>query len=174
MTTEETLDLALEALKIARDQIVDPEYAPIGWSVSRLDEVLSIGRQARSAPVQEPVDSVQAIGNLMFALTTWKATTSKTAPAAWKKLLQACTDMVATEQPAPVQEPIGYFTVNDYDMWEQIDGTSGKPLYERPAAQRQWVGLTDEERKEIWKGCDPTHAGYVTALVEAKLKERNQ
>ena len=36
---------------------------------------------------------------------------------------------------APVQEPIGYFTVNDYDNWEQIDGTSGKPLYERPAAQ---------------------------------------
>lgn len=82
-------------------------------------------------------------------------------------------------QLAPVQEPIGYFTVNDYDMWEQIDGTSGKPLYERPAAQRpvaephKWVGLTDEERKEIWKGCDPTHAGYVTALVEAKLKEKN-
>ena len=36
---------------------------------------------------------------------------------------------------APVQEPIGYFTVNDYDKWEQIDGTSGKPLYDHPAAQ---------------------------------------
>ena len=34
-----------------------------------------------------------------------------------------------------VQEPVGYFTVNDYDKWEQIDGTSGKPLYECPAAQ---------------------------------------
>ncbi len=42
-----------------------------------------------------------------------------------------------------------------------------------PRTQRTWVGLTDEERKEIWKGCDPTHAGYVTALVEAKLKEKN-
>lgn len=40
-------------------------------------------------------------------------------------------------------------------------------------AQRTWVGLTDEERQEIWKGCDPAHAGYVTALVEAKLKEKN-
>jgi hypothetical protein len=48
------LKLALEALKIARDQIVDPEYAPIGWSVSRLDEVLANGRQALAAPtVQE-------------------------------------------------------------------------------------------------------------------------
>jgi hypothetical protein len=38
-------------------------------------------------------------------------------------------------EPAPVQEPIGYFTVNGYDMWEQIDDTSGKPLYEHPVAQ---------------------------------------
>ena len=53
------------------------------------------------------------------------------------------------------------------------------PIEATPLAQRQarsadtWVGLTDEERQEIWKGCDPTHAGYVTALVEAKLKEKN-
>jgi len=39
--------------------------------------------------------------------------------------------------------------------------------------KREWVGLTDDERKEIWKGCDPTHAGYVTALVEDKLKQKN-
>ena len=36
-----------------------------------------------------------------------------------------------------------------------------------------WVELTDEERQEIWEGCDPQHAGYVTALVEAKLREKN-
>jgi hypothetical protein len=55
-TKDEALKLALEALKIARDQIVDPEYAPIGWSVSRLDEVLANGQQAlaQPAPVQEP------------------------------------------------------------------------------------------------------------------------
>jgi hypothetical protein len=46
------------------------------------------------------------------------------------------------------------------------------PLYTAPP-QRPWVGLTDDERTEIWKNCDPTHAGYVTALVEAKLKEKN-
>jgi hypothetical protein len=50
MTKDEALKLALEALKIARDQIVDPEYAPIGWSVSRLDEVLANGQQALAAP----------------------------------------------------------------------------------------------------------------------------
>ncbi len=45
---QEALKMALEALKIARDQIVDPEYHPIGWDVSRLDEVLSIGNSAAS------------------------------------------------------------------------------------------------------------------------------
>jgi hypothetical protein len=53
MTDKEALKLTLEALKIARDQIVDPEYGPIGWDVSRLDEVLSIGKQALAAPVQD-------------------------------------------------------------------------------------------------------------------------
>jgi hypothetical protein len=51
----EVLKQALEALQFARDQIVDPEYHPIGWGVSRLDEVLSIGKQALAAqPAQEP------------------------------------------------------------------------------------------------------------------------
>ena len=54
--TKEALKLTMEALKIARDQIVDPEYGPIGWDVSRLDEVLSVGKQALAAqPAQEPM-----------------------------------------------------------------------------------------------------------------------
>ena len=38
------------ALKIAHDQIVDPEYAPIGWSVSRLAENFSAMQQALAQP----------------------------------------------------------------------------------------------------------------------------
>ncbi len=33
---------------------------------------------------------------------------------------------------AEKQEPRGYFQINDYDMLEQITGTSGTPLYETP------------------------------------------
>jgi hypothetical protein len=52
------------------------------------------------------------------------------------------------EQPAPVpeahkQEPVGYFSVNDYGRWEENEGTYGEPLYTAPP--KQWVGLTDEE-----------------------------
>jgi hypothetical protein len=86
---------------------------------------------------------------------TWQAALKTALPAA---------------EPAHVQEPIGYFTVNDYDMWEQIDGTSGKPLYERPAAQKPWVGLTDEELQDLMA----IYSGVVLyRAIEDTLRERN-
>jgi hypothetical protein len=44
-----------------------------------------------------------------------------------------------------------------------------------PAAQRQWVGLTDEEFEDIELGCRSTSFGKIEAMqkVEAKLKEKN-
>ena len=36
-----------------------------------------------------------------------------------------------TKQVTP-QEPRGYFTINDYDMLEEVTGTNGIPLYEAP------------------------------------------
>ena len=90
---------------------------------------------------------------------------------------------LAIEQ-AERQEPVGYFTINDYDKWEQIDGTSGKPLYEAPQVtpqvtpqpHREWVGLTDEEMREVYgkdlKYKDGDYARYARA-IETKLKEKN-
>ena len=40
-------------------------------------------------------------------------------------------------------------------------------------AQRQWVGLTDEEIKEIHNASVGKDVGFATGLTEAKLKERN-
>jgi hypothetical protein len=56
------------------------------------------------------------------------------------------------EQPAPVpeahkQEPVGYFSVNDYGRWEENEGTYGEPLYTAPP--KQWVGLTEPELHQI-------------------------
>ena len=39
--------------------------------------------------------------------------------------------------------------------------------------QREWVGLTAEERREIISDTERDDRGYVMALVEAKLKEKN-
>jgi hypothetical protein len=82
-------------------------------------------------------------------------------------------------KPAPVQEPVAW------PMQEQPDGTvipvdpselpSDYFTTTPPAAQRQWVGLTDEELKDIELGCHKTLFGKIEAMqkVEAKLKEKN-
>ena len=48
------------------------------------------------------------------------------------------------------------------------------PLYTTPpAAQRQWVGLTDEEKRQIFERED--YQGWLDYInaIEAKLKEKN-
>ena len=48
--------------------------------------------------------------------------------------------------------------------------SGGKPNYTQPM-EKEWVGLTDEEMKEIWD----ERGWYVTLFqkIEAKLKEKN-
>ena len=83
------------------------------------------------------------------------------------------------EQPAPVpeahkQEPVGYFSVNDYGRWEENEGTYGEPLYTAPP--KQWVGLTDEEINSVCYKRDWTASWTNTSFaraIEAKLKEKN-
>ena len=110
--------------------------------------------------------------------------------------LERFAELVRTDERArmaeqPAREP-GRNHWEDGDVFERIGALAQQPAQQKPVScvlsqqemaeaakrytsppQRTWVELTDEERKEIWKGCDPTHAGYVTALVEAKLKEKN-
>ena len=107
--------------------------------------------------------------------------------------------MINTEaQPAPVQEPVAWMV--DVDLanyqgqseyrtilaWNAKPVWSGTheinevlkavPLYTTPpAAQRQWVGMTDEEIRNFinapW-GDGVTVADFIRA-IEAKLKEKN-
>ena len=85
----------------------------------------------------------------------------------------------------PEQEPLEYW--NAVEGWVKIDevrehfdsvgcgtiyktaGEGREPLYITPP-QRTWVGLTDEERKQLW---DDWENGHVVEAVEAKLKEKN-
>jgi hypothetical protein len=61
-----------------------------------------------------------------------------------------------------------------FDCIDQTPLTVAAP----PAAQRQWVGLTQQERKDIWREAigwgDPSHddIGLMIA-IETKLKEKN-
>jgi len=85
-------------------------------------------------------------------------------------LLQAAT------QPAPVQEPVGYVAENGVVDWNVCAPPILTDLYTTPpAAQRQWVGLTDEE---IEKACVPLGAAMlsfteVARAIEAKLRSKN-
>jgi hypothetical protein len=65
----------------------------------------------------------------------------------------------------------GGFLRKDWAKWQ--------PLYTTPpAAQRTWVGLTDEERSKIWGELPQTSneerdACIFAQAIEAKLKEKN-
>jgi hypothetical protein len=97
------------------------------------------------------------------------------------------TPLYTTPPEATVQEPVAWIHVDAYQPsnrhleWkENCKGYEGDwvkhPLYTTPpAAQRQWVGLTDEE---IEKACVPLGAAMlsfteVARAIEAKLKEKN-
>jgi hypothetical protein len=82
-------------------------------------------------------------------------------------------------QPAPVQEPVGWLTqarnlvsVSEFTEAEaKLYGWT--PVYiTPPAAQRQWVGLTDAEVMQIMSG-DWTSQFYFARAIEDKLKEKN-
>jgi len=90
-------------------------------------------------------------------------------------------------QPAPLQEPVGVF-VEDDDIGhvrliphQQLKLKDGDKLYTTPpAANKPWVGLTDEEANAIIKtnwgemkgGPLVLNQRYIWS-IEAKLKEKN-
>jgi len=73
--------------------------------------------------------------------------------------------------PEPVQEP-------DHGDELTIAYMSGVHRGKELATQRQWVGLTDQERNQLWRDVvkwgDPSHDDVdLMKAIEAKLKEKN-
>jgi predicted metal-dependent hydrolase len=54
--------------------------------------------------------------------------------------------------------------------WKYKDGELD---YKPSIKKKEWVGLTKEERRDIFDLCERDDRGYVAAMVEAKLKEKN-
>jgi hypothetical protein len=70
-------------------------------------------------------------------------------------------------------EPVGWWD-SKIGFFEEKHFDQLQPLYTTPpAAQRQWVGLTDEEKRQIFERED--YQGWLDYIntIEAKLKERN-
>jgi len=84
---------------------------------------------------------------------------------------------------APVQEPWKYRRWDDAKkQWELTDdcGWPSEPLYTTPPAQPApvqepvaWVGLTDDERVDLWKATETDNRMVLIDAIEAKLKEKN-
>jgi hypothetical protein len=78
-----------------------------------------------------------------------------------------------------VQEPVGEVSGHDWStglLYRDLE--PGTPLYTTPpAAQRQWVGLTDEEIRHINRSTMSLPIEEVlnsfARAIEAKLKEKN-
>jgi hypothetical protein len=164
------------------------DYEPVQKQIAGFDVVLDKGmppntmKFVQPAPVQEPV------GNWIWSwLMDW-CKRNGIAPATKDSLFAMVSDARSkfessppAAQPAPVQEPVAW-------MWKDMRGQdvvslfeprlNPIPLYTTPpnvatplAAQRQWVGLTDEYVEECVKRC--RSADGLARAIEAKLKEKN-
>jgi hypothetical protein len=83
--------------------------------------------------------------------------------------------------PQPDIPPYAWVTFTPYgdedDVWYEnpegqlLEGWTYKPLYDTTPPQRTWVGLSDEEKKEI-RYSHMTSAEFID-FIEAKLKDKN-
>ncbi len=183
----DTIDMAREAgmltwLKPPEDVI---ERFKAFEALVRADE------RALAAPVQEPVAWGVFEGNLhdMFFSQT-EADHMACLKGAHAEVRPLYTTPPAA-QPAPVQEPVAVTYKEVADTMNALWGgtlvqvqiameMANRKLYTTPPAQRQWVGLTEEE---IWKtisriGTSDSDVNPYAKLadartIEAKLKEKN-
>jgi hypothetical protein len=113
--------------------------------------------------MQQALDALKVMRPACFAENTLK-----TADAA----ITALRDRLAQ----PEQEPVAWYHAENYkthfttEPSHDLIGKYWQPLYTTPQ-QRQWVGLTDEDRQELaaeqhsWEG--------LCFAVEKKLKDKN-
>lgn len=126
---------------------------------------------------------------IQFAWAGWQAALAQPAP-----YMAVSTDRMSVDphtgyvsigtvaQPAPVQEPVAWMTINGYGEEDDIhyenpeghllEGWTYKPLYTHPP-QRPWVGLTDEEIQECLRGLPTQTIDVYARRIEAILEEKN-
>ena len=192
------VDLLKQAEEVVRSKSLWKKYidgTPLAndiavWMASFAQEHTTLPAQpAPVQPVAFEVGLVEWVGNKLMA--TPKTTT--TPPASWMEMVTAnlvregvnkhkarelAEHFYSLAQPAPVQEPFGYGRM----LWDDklflptlpsVRDGGWMALYTTPlAAQRPFVGLTDEDRTEIRR----EHYARTLSLmdaVEAKLKEKN-
>ena len=199
MNKDKALDLALEFFEtmqrykgtrsnifIRFEPTATGDYVDLREFNEKAKPIITAIKQSRSAPVQEPVETEDT----MFRQFMSEA--NKAGVTHWP-----------TSPEAPVQEPVAQGSKEHLKiMMEEIAWEGRLELSDAlanidefyttpPAAQRQWVGLTDEEIDLFINGrgdehdddyVEPTGDGFgltdadlveLVRRAEAKLKERN-
>jgi hypothetical protein len=182
MTKDEALDKALEALDLAQSLSEKSRHH------GKILEAITAIKQARSAQVQEPVAWIFKPNRELL----WPNEVERKNPLE----LNEYAPLYTTPPAAPVQEPESFeqWNAKQHADPEEIGflqalriaycaGQDSVTNAVPPAAQRQWVGLTDEaiwsEYQTLW----PFHPAEESRLakdiakfaraIEAKLKEKN-
>jgi hypothetical protein len=164
MTKDEALDKALEAL----EGVVKNCWRDIpSWRLDEIKEHITAIKQARSAPVQEPVAIDADMRNVLHGALV-RSGKVISPPAA---------------QPAPVNQRAHEMALRQWESWKQyalelqeklVKYEGGAPMVLNntpPAAQRQWVGLTVDELITL----EQKHRRHedLSRAIESKLKEKN-
>jgi hypothetical protein len=156
MTKDEALDMALEVMQINLKLLekINPYKGQEDLLSDSLDlthKAITAIKQARLAPVQEPVGVFREDDDIGYV---------DLMPHQQIKLKDG--DLVYTTPPAQPAPAPGYCKqCKQYSIEEPL-----------PAAQRQWVWLTDEEFEDIVEECDGV--GWdVAQAIKSKLKEKN-
>jgi hypothetical protein len=75
---------------------------------------------------------------------------------------------------AEKQKPVGRFARFTDGIWREVtDGSPGQPLYAAPQPKREWVGLTDEEMKQVCYEAFSYDPYVIARAIEQALKEKN-
>jgi hypothetical protein len=192
MTKDEALDLALELRELA-DKFSEGWHDGIKIDASHimlLSMAASQIEQARSAPVQEPAEvlghngwgfPIKAAAPVQKKCDCAAHSAADCVCGAWDKSAVApvredwgpgpheCHSLTAS-----VQEPVAWRYRGILHEFDPSDWAEGPvtPLYTTPPAQRQWVGLTENEIEQEFGFIDELLRDCVQR-TESKLKEKN-
>jgi hypothetical protein len=202
MTKDEALDLALEALSPWMD--TDADHTEQHAAYYAIKQALAAPVQEPAGLIARLINPEQHYeftdpkkANAVLMSLCQEAADALAAPAAPVVDCHATGVCVQSglraEMPAPVQEPVAW-QVHPFDygighqgayartdrseqveMWKR-KGWNVQPLYATPpAAQRQWVGLSQDELDAMFSNTikGKKLVNYVARAIEAKLKEKN-
>ena len=154
--SKEVMKLALEALECT-------EYPQDHYdAITALREAL-----AEQPAQQEPVATVTSETGADISMSWWH-----------EPALPVGTKLYTTPQPAQpaplYQEPVAFLDWYDNAHWGNEDFKAGCwRAWDAALAQRTWVGLTDEEKRQLFEREDyDGWLDYINA-IEAKLRSKN-